>query len=206
MPSSPPPDELERLRLLADVELHVGKRLVVCRVDVPAAAGWLAEGRFRFADDDLVLVGLDVRVWRPSIADPPGITARLLRSVPLAELHAKARAGAAEWFKAVPPGTPADFLDFATRAGRPGRPGRAGRDDLELLPWAVRYADKVAGGSTAPVAELADEHGLTRARVRDLVHECRRRELLSGGARGRSSGGLTAKATNLIEQRRSEHQ
>lgn len=200
------PEELDLWRELADVELHPDKNVVVCRIDLPDAPGWLAEGGFRFIDDDLVLLQIDVRQWRPKIADPPGVTARLLRSVPLAELHAKARRGAAAWFKVAPPGADADLAAFAARVARPARPGRAGRDDLEFLPWAIRYAEKVSARSAAPVAELAEEHGLKRDRARDLVHECRRRGLLSGGARGRPSGGLTEKAINLIEQQRTEEQ
>ena len=45
---------------------------------------------------------------------------------------------------------------------------------------------------------LARRRNLPQSKVRDMLHEARRLELLSSTGRGRSGGGLTAKALAIL--------
>ncbi len=141
---------------------------------------------------------------KPKALDGPaagGVTVRLLRQVPLPDLVVEAH----RWFAQEAQRAdrrsgrgPSWALDLAAE---PVRPGRAGRSDTYFAVWAARYAEKVAAGSPAPIAELAAEHGLGRGQVRDLIHKARGRGLLPGGLKGRAGGVLTEKARALLAER-----
>lgn len=55
-------------------------------------------------------------------------------------------------------------------------------------------------GSTRPVADLAAGMALSRERVRDLLHEARRRGFLTSAPRGRPGGSVTEKARALLAE------
>jgi hypothetical protein len=170
-------------------------------LDIPGEPGWLAEGVFRLVAGDLILVGVAVWQYRASVARSPAVTARMLRAIPISGLYEKALRGARQWEGLYAEHGNVDAMvavaGFAVAGARVGRPGQ---DDRAYLPWAVRYAEKVAGGSRSPVADLAAEHEMKRDRVRDLIHECRTRELLAPGRSGTAGGLLTAKAKQLIDE------
>jgi hypothetical protein len=81
-------------------------------------------------------------------------------------------------------------------AGLRKRPGRVGRDDVEYARVAAAYV--AALGSRAPVRRVAEKLGLLPETVRDLLHEARRRGLLTKLGRGKAGGTLTEKALNLL--------
>ncbi len=104
----------------------------------------------------------------------------------------------------------AAFSAAAARAGldldrlgsneRP-RPRRAtGRDDLFYARLASDYVAVIKSGSRAPIKELAAARGEHNARVRDLVHEARKRGLLSPGSSGVRGGELLPRAKTLLKQ------
>ena len=129
---------------------------------------------------------------------PGGITARLLREIRVNDLLKNALALVAQvagW------NVPHSGLAQGLGELPVDRPGRAGRDDRFYIPWALRYDQKVAEGSRKPVSELAQEGGFgSRDSVRDVIHECRVRQLLTKAAPGRPGGRLTAKARALAEE------
>jgi hypothetical protein len=92
------------------------------------------------------------------------------------------------------------------------RPGRAGRSDSFYLAWAVAYVDRLAAGSRRPVKDLAehppvvirgyrsDDHFTSQATVRDIIHQARKRGLLTTSPSGRPGGELTAKAERMMKR------
>lgn len=94
----------------------------------------------------------------------------------------------------------------------PRRPGRSGRVDAFYVRWAAAYVDRLRSGSRHPVKDLAEApavwiKGFTdldrdkrEATVRAILHEARRRELLTGAPRGKPGGELTKKALRLLKK------
>lgn len=197
----------------------------VVEAGLPDAPGWSVAAVFLRREEGLVIGELKVLpdegsearaqrlarrqslgAWsrKSSALDGPasgGVTVRLLRQVPLPDLVAEAH----RWFAQEAERAdrrsgrgPSWALDLAAE---PARPGRAGRSDRYYAVWAARYAEKVAGGSPAPIAELAAEHDLGRGQVRDLIHKARGRDLLPRGLKGRAGGVLTERARELLAER-----
>lgn len=138
---------------------------------------------------------------REVAADGDGLTVRALRSLPLGDMQDKARdlvaAQSKEWIDSGVQmlvewaGTLTDDFDE-----RP-RPGRAGRPDRSYAVLAQRYA--TLGGSNR-VQQLAGETNYSPSRVAGLIHEARRRGLLTAGPPGRAGGELTEKARRLLTE------
>jgi hypothetical protein len=80
------------------------------------------------------------------------------------------------------------------------RPGSSGRPDRFYLDIAVRYLEAVSGRH--PVEDVAAQLGMERRYIRDLLHEARRRGLLTKPPRGRAGGRLTGKAEKLLDRER----
>jgi hypothetical protein len=116
------------------------------------------------------------------------ITARFLKSIRFGDLLEPARQGLAElasdplWAEA------ASMWGFLREQPRPGR---AGHPDKVYALVALRYVRALERGSARPVADVAKAMGLSRSRVRDLLHEARRRGLLTRPPRGRAGGEMT---------------
>ena len=182
--------------------------------ELPLEDGWLLACTFMRRDDELILAELKIVPLTDTATDDPrsmgtwsrlsgdvpngGITSSLLRSIPIGEITKGVlgivrdrRFKFRDWL------IPDQWLDLPEVSGIE-RPGRAGRDDRYYVVWAARYAEKA--GSPRPIAELAEEHGLRREQVRDLIHTARERDLLTPGRRGRPQGELTAKSRALLEQ------
>jgi len=93
----------------------------------------------------------------------------------------------------------------------PRRPGRAGRSDRYYVAWAVAYLERVAAGSRHPIKDLAADPpihiegvlagrgGITEATVRDVLHQARRRRLLTKPPQGKAGGRLTARAIRIFD-------
>lgn len=126
-----------------------------------------------------------------------GITAEVLRSIPLAKLRnvlledprLREILGAAYGSEHV----------AALEAAR--RPGRAGREDVFYAGWAAEYVD-AAAGSSRPNVLLAQRHGLEASTVREFIAEARRRKLLTTGSLGKAGGSLTPIAKRLLAKQR----
>jgi hypothetical protein len=114
---------------------------------------------------------------------PAGVTARLLRSVPIGAVHDAVNthlAGRGE-----------------VKGRLPDPTKRSARDDAFYANWAAHYV-RLAGVSSAPVAELAEKFSVTRDRVRNVLHLARQRGLLTKGTHGRAGGELTDKALDAL--------
>lgn len=125
-----------------------------------------------------------------------GITARLLRRVPLGV----ERKHAAEFLsRFAAEGT---WVDERFRAQEKGadveKRGRPGRPDRFYASLARDYVLRCNRGSRRPVAEIADRRGLSAAIVRDAIHEARERGLLSPGRQGTPGGQLTPRGQGLL--------
>jgi hypothetical protein len=149
-----------------------------------------------------------LRRYAEPIVDCPavqhGVTARLLRQVPLGEhlrharqfladlkrTHPKLQSSLSSWGL---PDTPAP----ATRSR-----GRTGRPDPFYARIASEYLDRIAAGSRRPVADVARKRGLADTVVRDAIHAARQRGLLTKGRQGRPGGALTPEAERLLTKPR----
>lgn len=129
-------------------------------------------------------------------APPGGISARLLRAVPI-------------WaHRALMPQLIKTWRDLGVKeaevwAGVPVAPlrrsGRRGRDDRFYADVAAVYVTAFEAGSRRPTVEVARRFEVPTTNARDLVHEARTRGLLTGGGRrGQPGGQLTPKARTLL--------
>jgi hypothetical protein len=99
---------------------------------------------------------------------------------------------------------------FATTDIVSRRPGRAGRTDEFYAAWAAAYVDRLQVGSRRPVKDLVSRPamkietfgsksaGPSEAGVRAIIHEARKRKLLTVAPKGQPGGVLTRKALRLI--------
>ena len=132
---------------------------------------------------------------------PGGLRTRRLRSIEFGALLAQVRARVQAELASDDTGTVEPFARWLRKDLRK-RPGRRGRSDLDYARLAYEYEQVFMEGSTTPVIELAKRLKLSRSRVRDLLHEARRRELLSRKGEGQAGGTLTEKAKALLESER----
>ena len=153
---------------------------------------WVATGRFFLGSGTPVLVGLTLHPatlypWPPSAQ----LTPKVIRSVKTTDLYRQVR----DALKSGPQiglAVEAEAEEFRTNR----RPGRARRPDLFYAQIANRYIQLVPGGS--PTKRLAQEMGVSQSQARDLIHEARRRKLLTGSQRGQAGGELTPKALRIL--------
>lgn len=175
---------------------------------------WTWSARVQIVAGRLVVTDLCLRPTRPTDVPETGITSPLLRKVPVARLAEEIRGLARQ--TARPPARPKKkggqaedplgpevraLMGALADAGTGKRPRR--RDDEHYLTWAVAYAQKLADGSHAPVAEIAQDLGVDRGLVRDRLHIARTRGLLTEVPEGARIGGeLTDKARKLLAHKK----
>ncbi len=63
---------------------------------------------------------------------------------------------------------------------------------------AAAYHHHVQRGSRRPVADVADDFGISRSTARDVIHEARRRGFLSGTQQGVAGGSITDLALRVL--------
>lgn len=190
-------------------------------------AGWRVHARVISHRGMPVIASLTVEPRRPDRIPVGGVTARLLRSVPIMRFYEAltasgpppglagdaliaARVAHAKGRGPKPRAAPVGARQLAEMSGltelddfdRVRRPGRRGRDDATYAVWAARYVKTCAAGSRRPIADLAKEHGETTRSVRDRVQRARERGLLEGGIQGRPGGRLTKKAERILRGER----
>jgi len=155
--------------------------------------GYTFEVRFR---PDLAVAGFDI-----DTGDGAALTAEVLRTVPLGEIAAVARAHMAAWwsqYEATRPEVARQLRPLpAALAGGIDmrRRGRRGRPDAELAAVAAAYVR--CQGDRRPTVALAAETGLDPSQLRGLLAQARRRGLLTATAPGLAGGSLTAKGRRL---------
>lgn len=144
----------------------------------------------------------------PESVPAGGLTARLLRRVPLGRESLELR-DVIEKFRAE--GFTDQMVDrllgqhgmsvrgFLRKA--PSRPGRRGRDDVYYAELALQYRKAIDRNSTTPVLDVAKELEWSPAKVRDAIHDARRRGLLTSSGPGRPGGELTPKAQAVLKDR-----
>ena len=134
--------------------------------------------------------------------EAPGITARWLRSLPLAEIQETARKAYIGRRTTGPPDLLAKSLENWARifADTP-RPGRRGRDDRAYAEMAALYVAELERNPTFAVQALAERLHYARTQVRSVLTEARRRQLLTKPMTpGRAGGELTDKAKRLLQE------
>ena len=165
------------------------KRMHVTR-DIEGFQGWQAVAVISATDAGLQIDRLTIEPWGDA-APPGGITTRMLRQIRTGAIIASYRS-AARAFSFVLPDTAPD-LSVSERVGR------RGRDDRFYARWAAEYADALTRSGN-PVAELAGRHHLSPSQVRNLVHACRKKDMLTAAPPGRAGGELTARAIELLKE------
>lgn len=157
---------------------------------LPDFPEWVVTTRFLVTSGSPLLIGVSLEPaslypWPPKTPLNPNV----LRSVKTTDLKRRARA----WIRVGPEiGIEAQAAEF--RDNR--RPGKARREDIFYVQVGVRYLQLLATGS--PTKLLASELHVSQSQARDLIHEARRRKLLTKTERGRAGGRLTEKAQRLL--------
>jgi hypothetical protein len=154
---------------------------------------WIVTGRFYAGLRELRLLSLTIEAasfypWPPR---KPLDTA-VVRNVLLTDLHRQARDAIGSG-QQIGIGIEVDASAFR----RNRRPGRVGRPDIFYARLANRYLQLVETTSS-PTKSLAAEIHESQPTTRDLIHEARRRRLLTKTERGRAGGRLTEKAKRLL--------
>jgi hypothetical protein len=159
---------------------------IVCELD--GYPGWRILPEVAVTDRGLLLRRL---VIEPANGMPEsGITTRMLRQLRTGELIASLRTAARlseQLFGQAPD------LTVTTRVGR------RGRDDQYYARWAAAYVEAL-GRSPRPVEDLAARHNLSASQIRNLMHACRRRGMLTASPRGRAGGELTERTIALLQE------
>jgi hypothetical protein len=152
-----------------------------------------------------------------------GITAELIRKVPVAE-HRQVGREFAEWLSRIAPDRAPKFTINVPRSVKkptsgavnakltraklkavlPAQRHKRGRppihDEQFFAGLARDYALRVAEGSPHPTKDLAEGRGVSRVRMRALLNETRKRKFLSGTGRGRSGGTITNRAGGFLTE------
>jgi hypothetical protein len=180
--------------------------------------GRLVVGEIRVFPDAGPVKRLDVggkeQVWGGTATDVPrrGLERRFLVKVPVGRYVAAVMATVNQ--AATVPGKQAAIhvtgmnLPFLNKllpgaeklAPRPRATRDFGRGDRWYALLAAEYVERLAGGSTSPVKDIAAKCGETAAHIRDWLHEARVRGLLSKGEAGRRGGYLLARARTVLNE------
>jgi hypothetical protein len=159
---------------------------IVCELD--GYPGWRILPEVAVTDRGLLLRRL---VIEPSDGMPePGITTRMLRQLRTGDLIAALRAATRQNEQIF---GDAPDLSVTTRVGR------RGRDDLYYARWAMAYVEALAR-SARPIEDLAARYNLSASQIRNLMHACRRRDMLTASPPGRAGGELTPRAIALLKE------
>lgn len=138
------------------------------------------------------------------------VSGRAVRRIPLGELEKSARESV-RWELAtrvhsdhpvVMASVGDDGMALRESLSSNARPGRRGRDDLAYASLAAEYVKRLR--SDRAVADLAEAEGYSVSRVRNMLHEARRRGLLTRPPAGKSGGQLTPKASALLSKQEEE--
>lgn len=134
-----------------------------------------------------------------------GVTARLLRRVPMGELATKARLFAFAQMDSVAgvetnTARKAEYRKLRARVASPRRPGRRGKPDIEYARLAEAYVHRL--GEPTPLASLAEALSYSESQVRNLLYTARSKGLLTQAPKGRAGGELTSKAKRLLKEAR----
>ena len=168
---------------------HDERRFDRIECELEGYPGWRILPEVDVTEAGLLLRRLVIESTGPE-PPPAGITTRMLRQLRTGDLIAALRVAARQQEQLF--GIPQD-LPVPTRVGR------RGRDDLYYARWAAAYADALAD-SPRPVAALAAAHNLSPSQIRNLIHACRRRGLLTASPPGRPGGDLTPRAVQLLKE------
>jgi hypothetical protein len=167
-------------------------------VILPARPEWKVIAEFVPQGDAFVIGRCTVQPVDATKVPEGGVTALLLRDVPIGRLPG---------LMAAAPGSRMDQLVRLTMGNQAAeafhakrRPGRRGRPDLFYAQWAAMYVRELRLTPKAPVKALATKENYAEATVREFIHTARQRELLTRSRRGQSGGQLTPKALALLEQ------
>jgi hypothetical protein len=197
-------------------------------VESPAVEGW--QIAYRLVPGGRSPVVAEVRVypeeskgptygrWSGDAASIPegGIPTRVIRSLRLTDPIALFDEFVERWQKDFgEEHTQEVFRRFGLEPApetEPQRTGRAGRSDAFYVRWAAAYVDRLSVGSRHPVRDIAEEPAVwikgfdtwsgehKQATVRAIIHEARRRELLTGAPAGRPGGELTKRSMRLLKK------
>jgi hypothetical protein len=92
-------------------------------------------------------------------------------------------------------------LGVPTQAVKRATGGRQGRSTHAIAQVAATYARAVERGSRRPVLDAADESGLDRRVVRNIIHTARQLHYLTATPKGRQGGVLTPAGQQAAQRR-----
>jgi len=170
-------------------------------VEIDGMPGWVVRVVPELTERGVEIGALAIRPAEEGKIPEGGLTANVLRNLPIRKMQLAARTAALvdrQLFG------DARGLDKWIESG-PVRPGRTGRPAAFYALWAAEYVDAVAG-SKSPVKDLATKHSMSAGQLRGLLNQARKRGLLTEASAGRPGGELTAKARELLGMSREGQQ
>ncbi|MDP9327331.1 MAG: hypothetical protein M3P10_03895 [Actinomycetota bacterium] len=209
-------------------ELLPGRNAVEAWVESPAVDGWQIS--YRIAPGSRSPVVAEVRIypeesespihgrWSGQAASVPegGIPARVMRLLRLTDPIALFDEFVERWRTEFgEEHTREVFHRFGLEPApqtEPHRTGRAGRSDTFYVRWAAAYVDRLHAGSRRPVKDIAEDPAVwikgfdkwspkkKEAAVRAIIHEARRRKLLSAARAGKPGGELSKRSITLLKK------
>ena len=159
-------------------------------LEIEGHPGWRIIPDVEVTERGLRLRRLVIEPSGPLEPGDSGITTRMLRDIHTGPLITSLRVAASQHEA---------LFGSAPDLSVGHRVGRAGRDGLYYARWAGEYADALTRSGN-PVAEMAARHHLSASQVRNLVHACRKRGMLTAAPPGRAGGELTARAIELLRE------
>ena len=168
-----------------DGVLVIESRLIDHRDWVVRSRFFIGDGTGRAVLTSLTIEPASLYPWPP----PEPLGTDVLRSISINEMQMRARAVMAA-------GQEIGLETVASEFHANRRPGMARRPDTFYVQLASWYLQRVKDGS--PTKDLAAELQVSQSQARDLIHEARRRNLLTKGTRGQAGGELTKKALDLL--------
>jgi len=171
---------------------QVANDRVVVWERLPGSPEYAVVGAFYVSNSGPQLSGLSFEPWSRLPWPPPLLTTAMFRLAPIDLLYERAR-GYLSIAEQIGVSLDVDLNEFENNR----RPGRRGRPDLYYAELAKQYVDLLAESST-PTKDLAQRLNYSPSSTRDLLHQARRRGLLSSPATGLAGGELTEKAKRLL--------
>lgn len=194
------PDGSKRQRpklWLVDWKLNYDtKQITETTCEVEGFPEWRIVCEVSAVDQGLLIKRLAIKPHADDVPDG-GVTTKLLRQLRTNDLVTSLRAAARQC---------EGYLGFTPDLRANTRVGKRRRDtDVQYAEWAQAYVDALIK-STTPIVTLSHQSGLSVSRVRNLIHSCRQRGMLTSPEEsGRAGGKLTEKAIKVLKEIESEH-
>ena len=164
-------------------------------------SGWTVREEYGVENGRRVVAKLTIS-QTGDVVPSGGISARLLRTVRVGQFSSALRQALKTHFGIPTADGVFESMGWFARPRRRLRPRYARADDLYYAELARDYVQLLFLEHRNPIATLAKQRGAPLVRVRSHIHLARANGFLSDTSRGKAAGKLTAKASEILESRR----